>query len=94
MSAAGAGPVLAPAITPIAGVRSLALAANASADVPVLPPGFPAQLTGPMTWTGSDLVTTSDYILVLNDTWHAEIKAAVEHYKCKCSSSSCRLAGA
>ncbi|GAB1310079.1 Taurine hydroxylase-like protein SAT17 [Madurella fahalii] len=75
------GPVLAASIPPIASSSSLSLAANAGADVPDLPPDFPAQLTAGMAWTGSDFTKTSDHILILNDVWRAEINAAVEHYK-------------
>ncbi|KAL2023445.1 hypothetical protein VTK56DRAFT_2441 [Thermocarpiscus australiensis] len=81
MSPVGTGPVLAAAITPIGGSPSLAPAANANADVPAFPPGFPAQLTSDLAWTGSDFAETTDHILVLNDTELAEIRAAVESYK-------------
>lgn len=83
MPASADGPVLAAAIAPIVGSSSLALASNSGAEVPGLPPGFPTRLTGEMAWTGPDFSRTSDYILVLNDAWRAEVNAAVEYYKCK-----------
>lgn len=85
MSTAGDGPVLAAAIAPVAGSPGLALTAKANADFPALPPGFPAQLASEMAWTGSDFANTADYILVLDDTDHAELRAAVKSYKSTCS---------
>lgn len=74
---------VAAAIAPIAGSPSLALVAKSNADVPALPPGYPAQLKSEMAWAGSDFRDPSDYTLTLSDAWKAEIRAAVESYKCK-----------
>ena len=84
MSAVGAGPILAAAIAPIAGKSTdLAHAVNASADVTDLPPGFPAELKSELAWTGADFDNTTEHILILTDAHKAEIKAAVEAYKCE-----------
>lgn len=85
MSTLGSGPILAAAVPPNVGSSSLASPAKPSADVPALPPGFPARLTAKLAWTGSDFSQTTDHILVLTDTEHAEIRAAVESYKGECS---------
>ncbi|KAJ4290700.1 hypothetical protein N0V88_006448 [Collariella sp. IMI 366227] len=52
-----------------------------SADVPALPAGFPSQLFSKLAWSGADFKQTSDYVLVLEDAHHVEIKAALESYK-------------
>ena len=83
MSTIGAGPVLAAATAPIVDTTSLALPTKAKTDVPALPPGFPTHLEAGLAWTGSDFNKTSEHILVLNDTHHAEIKAALASYKCE-----------
>jgi hypothetical protein len=84
MSTIGAGPVLAAATAPAVGTSSLALHAKAITDVPTLPAGFPAHLSHELAWAGSDFSKTSKHILVLNDVDHAEIKAALDSYKCTC----------
>ena len=82
MSTIGAGPVLAAATAPVVDMTNLALPTKAKTDVPALPPGFPTHLEAQLAWTGSDFNKTSEHILVLNDTHHAEIKAALASYKC------------
>jgi hypothetical protein len=81
MPAANSGPVV--AITPITGVSSNGLAVQAKAEAPSLPPGFPSELEAKMAWTGSSFQDPSEYTLVLDDTEKVELRAAVEHYKCK-----------
>ncbi|KAK3328839.1 hypothetical protein B0H66DRAFT_526239 [Apodospora peruviana] len=83
MSPLGNGPILAAPIAPIAGGSSLVLAAKANHEVPALPANFPGEFKAKLAWTGGDFPNKSDYILHLNDIELAEVKAAVEHYKCK-----------
>jgi hypothetical protein len=82
MSTASAGPVLA-----AAAAVTVTLPVKAKTDVPALPPGFPTHLKADLAWTGSDFTKSSEHVLVLNDTHHAEIKAALESYKGMCAIS-------
>jgi hypothetical protein len=82
MSTIAHGPILAAAASVLAN-PGLSLHATAKADVPTLPAGFPARLLDELAWTGSQYSKTSNHIFVLDDTHHAEIKAALESYKCK-----------
>lgn len=79
MSTITAGPVFATATVP-----NVVLPAKAKTEVPALPPNFPAHLDAELAWTGSDFDNTSEHVLVLSDTHHAEIKAALKSYKCEC----------
>jgi hypothetical protein len=81
MSAANSGPVV--AITPIANASGNGLAVQAKAEALSLPPGFPSELKAKMAWTGSGFQDPSAYTLVLDDAERVELRAAVEHYKCK-----------
>lgn len=85
MPVAGSGPVI--AITPIVGVPGNGPAVQTNDDVPSLPPGFPAKLESSMAWTGADFRGDSEYTHVLSDAEKAELRAAVECFKCK---SPCR----
>jgi hypothetical protein len=80
MSTIAHGPVL--AASALAN-PNLSLHATAKAGVPTLPAGFPARLPDELAWTGSQYSRTSDHIFVLDDVHHAELKAALESYKCK-----------
>lgn len=73
-----ARPTVAPATD-----ANLVLPAAAQTDLQALPPSFPTYLDAELAWTGSDFSKTSDYVLVLDSTHHAEIKAAIEGYKCE-----------
>jgi len=81
MPAAGSGPVI--AITPIVGVSGNGPAVQTNDDVPSLPPGFPAKLESSMAWAGADFLGGSEYTHVLCDAEKAELRAAVECFKCK-----------
>ncbi|KAK4097516.1 Clavaminate synthase-like protein [Parathielavia hyrcaniae] len=81
MSPVAAGPVLAAAAVPVVGALSLALRTKANADALALPAGLPAHLPDKLAWNGSDLNQTSEHILKIDDTDHAEIRAASEYYK-------------
>lgn len=82
MSASGTGPVMAAAIAPIIDSTSRVLAAQANAEAPALPAGFPAQLRAKLAWSGSDFPDASDYTLELDDVDKLDIIAAVKHFKC------------
>ncbi|KAL2198948.1 hypothetical protein P885DRAFT_58358 [Corynascus similis CBS 632.67] len=71
------------ATAPVVGTPNLALCAKTNTDAPALPAGFPSHLPHKLAWTGSDFKDSSDHILVLNDVHVAEIKSALESYKCK-----------
>jgi hypothetical protein len=78
---ASSGPVV--AITPIVGASGNGLAIQANLETPSLPPGFPSELTAEMAWSGPDFRDKSGYTITVNDAEKAELRAAVEHYKCK-----------
>jgi hypothetical protein len=82
MSTITHGPVLA-AVASILANPNLSLHATAKAGVPTLPAGFPTRLPDELAWTGSQYSKTSDHIFDLDDVHHAEIKGALESYKCK-----------
>jgi hypothetical protein len=75
------GPVLAAATASAAPASGLSLHAKAKVDVPTLPAGYPAHLQHELAWSGSDFAKTSEHILILDDTYQAEVKAALECYK-------------
>lgn len=77
------GPVIAAAIAPIIDSPNRVLAAQANAEAPALPVGFPAELRAKLAWSGSDFSGASDYTVELDDADKLEIAAAVEHFKCK-----------
>ncbi|KAK5663657.1 hypothetical protein OQA88_4088 [Cercophora sp. LCS_1] len=83
MPASGTGPVITAAIAPIINDSSRALAAQANAEAPALPAGFPAELRAKLAWSGSDFSGPLDYTLILDDADKLEIATAVEHFKCK-----------
>lgn len=82
MSALGNGPILAAAITPIAGDSSHTIAAKPNHEVLALPTNFPARFTGEKAWTGVQFPDPSRYTLVLAPNEIGELNVAVTHFKC------------
>ena len=78
-----AGPVVAASIAPAASPSGCALGVRANAEMLTPPAGFPPELKGAMSWTGSDFTEQSTFVLTLGDRELAEINAAVIAYKCK-----------
>ncbi|KAK1755151.1 hypothetical protein QBC47DRAFT_210397 [Echria macrotheca] len=81
MSAAGSGPVIAAAITPVAGPSGHGLTVQAGPEMPALPAGFPSILRAEMAWTGTDLKDRAEIPLELRPDDIAEINAALASYK-------------
>ncbi|KAM7196156.1 hypothetical protein V8F20_007191 [Naviculisporaceae sp. PSN 640] len=81
MTALGAGPILAAAITPIVGDSSHVLAAKPNHEAPALPANFPAQYISQLAWTPAHFPDQSQYTLVLTPTDIDELNRALAHFK-------------